>query len=208
MPEKTQAVHAPAELERALLFLQGVSGDEAQQREHLQAVQYLLDHSAEAHPRLLALLQSGRAGNPHAVIEILPRFEQRESIPVIEALLAHGPESLRQAAAGALATHPLVEAKEALLRGLNLPKNEAVIATADALMARGDPTACPELKKRLAHPEGNVRYHVIQAAFALGCLEGETLRAIAQHDSSAEVRELAARLLKTAPNSKARGANP
>ena len=204
MPQKNLSALALAEsdpeLERAILFLQDPLGDEPHQTVHLQAAQYLLDHSANAHPRLIALLQSNRATNPYAVIEILPRFALSESLPILEQLMVYGPKNLSQAAAQALATHPLKSAREALLRGLNLSDQETIISAADGLMTRGDPSACSGLQKVLTHSDPAVRYHVIQAAGSLGCLKREALSAVARDDLSEGIRELANKLLKATPN--------
>ena len=179
MSEKNQSCLASAasdpELERSILFLQGPLGDGPHQREYLQAVQYLLDHAAQAHSRLLGLLKSERATNPYAVIEILPRFGLQESVPILAELMARGPTNLCQASAQALAVHPLDDAREALIRGLSLARKDVVIAAADGLMSRRDAMACSALKKLLTHPDPDLRYHVIQAAGSLSCLKRVTL---------------------------------
>lgn len=204
MSEKNQFAHATAgsdlELEQSILLLQGPFGDGPHQREYLQAVQYLLDHAAQAHSRLLGLLQSERATNPYAVIEILPRFGLQESVPILAELMARGPTNLCQASAQALAVHPLDDAREALIRGLSLARKDVVIAAADGLMSRGDAMACPALKKLLTHPDPDLRYHVIQAAGSLSCLKRVTLSAIARDDQSDEIRELAKQFIQIATN--------
>jgi HEAT repeat protein len=185
---------ADAEIERAILVLQSPFGDAPDLREHARIVQFLLEHADRAHPRLLDLLRSGQAANPYAVIEILPRFARPESIPVLEQLAGRDPQNLASAAALALATHPLDDARQALLRGLTASREGTVIAVADALMTRRDPSACGKLSEALGHPNDGARYHTIQAAASLGCLKPEALSAIASGDASEAIRELARRL--------------
>lgn len=209
MSKKNHSVPVPSEsdskLKEAILLLQDPFGDEPHQREQFRAVQYLLDNAARTHPYLLELLRSQKAANPYAVIEILPKFGLQESIPILEELMTRGPANLSQAAAQALAVHPLQEAQEALLRGLNLPNEEFVIPAIDGLMIRGDASVCPELKKFLTYEDSSVRYHAIQAAGTLGCLERETLFAIARNDLSEDIRKLANQIVKTASE---QGAKP
>lgn len=188
---------APAEeLERQIHFLQDPFGDEAHQREQERAVQYLLSHADQAHPRLLELLQSQQAANPFAIIEVLPRFGRPESVPVLAQILERGPQNASQAAAEALARHPLDSAQTMLLAALSLPAPEAVIAAADGLLSRGDLAACPALLQSSSHPDPLVRYHVIQAAGSLDCLAEDQLAAIARDDPDEDVKELANRLLQ------------
>lgn len=188
------------ELERAIVFLQDPFGDEIHQRAQLRATQFLLKHPDESHPRLLKLLQSGGASNPYAIVEVLPRFGLLESVPVLEELLTRGPVTLSASVGQALAKHPLNEALLVLLRALTSPKKEVVIAAADALMSRGDSSACSGLKKILSHPERELRYHVIQAAASLGCLDSTTLAKVARNDQSTEIRELANLFIGRASN--------
>jgi HEAT repeat protein len=188
-----------SELKEAILLLQEPFGGGAHEREHLRTVQYLLDNAARAHPYLVELLHSGKAANPYAVIELLPKFGLPESMPVLEGIMERGPENLAQAAAQALAAHPLTEALEALLRGLKLSKEESVIAAVKGLMLRGDTSACAKLEKLLTTQSASLRYHAIQAAGALGCLKRDALLAISRNDVDEDIRELANGLIDEAP---------
>jgi HEAT repeat protein len=187
---------ASGELERAILLLQDPFGDEPHSREQEGAVRYLLAHPEAAHPLLLELLRSHRATNPYAVLEALPRFGLPESVPVLNDVLESGPENLSGAAADALARHPLPAAYEALVRALRHPVNAVVVAAAAGLMTRGDTAACPALREVVGHADPVVRYHAVQAAGRLGCLDRDTLAALARRDRDQDVRELARRLMR------------
>lgn len=184
------------ELESNIHFLQDPFGDPTHLIRAEQALQFLLDHADEAYPRLLELIESNRASNPIALIEALPRFGRPESIPILEEILAQGQGTSSSAAAVALARHPQVGAREALLRGLTFPKAESVVAAADGLLSRGDRTVCKELLKHLNPADSTVRYHSIQAAWRLGCLSPEELTRMANDDPDNDIREMASRAMK------------
>jgi HEAT repeat protein len=181
------------ELESQIHLLQHPSGDAFHAREADRALDYLLEHADEAYPRLLRLLKTHRASNPAAIVDALPRFGRAESVPVLSDILARGTETLRAAAASALARQPEEAAFQALVRALALPEPAAAIAAADALLDRRDTRAGGALAPRLRASDANVRYHAVQAAAGLGCLEAGELRALATGDPDADIRALASR---------------
>jgi HEAT repeat protein len=180
-----------SDIAREIILLQNPFGDEPARSEHERAAEYLLAHAAGAHPRLLDLLRSDAATNPYAIIELLPRFGLPDSIPVLKRLLDEGPPNLAGAAARALAVHPLADARTVLLSGLDATTGQTIIAATNAFLALGDPSICPVLRRTIDHPDPDVRYHLVHAAGALGCLDRETLASISAHDPSEQVRELA-----------------
>jgi HEAT repeat protein len=191
------------ELETRIMLLQSPFGGAPHEHERQQAADWLVAHAARAYPRLLAGLTAGMLGR--AVIQLMPRFGRAETIPVLERLL-WGSELFVEAAAQALALHPQREAGEALDRALARPEPGVVKAAADALITRGDRAHCPALITRgdrahcpaliaaLKTPEPIARYHVVQAAGTLGCLQPAELAAMSRTDPDPEVRELAAKL--------------
>ena len=164
---KTPAASA-ATLDQAIRQVQTPFGGAPDLRERERAAATLLAHADQAHPRLPALLESGQAANPYALIEVLPRFGRPESVPVLAALLTTGPARLSQAARQALARHPLAQARAALVDGLQAERAETRIAAADALITRADPSVCPALHTALNQDDAIVRYHIVQAAGHLG----------------------------------------
>jgi HEAT repeat protein len=187
--------HFEQELEDRLELLMNPYGDPMHQREHDAALRWLLEHAERAHQRILDLLGSGSAPNPPALLEALPAFGRPESVPVIQRFLDAEDPTCR-VAAEALARHPGSAALDVLLAALTSPTRRTTVAAADALMTRGDATACSRLREVVGHPDEIVRYHTVQAAGTLGCLGAGELEALAREDASAEIRALAARLLR------------
>lgn len=183
------------ELESNIHFLQDPSGDPPNSQRAKQALEFLLEHADEAHPRLVALIKSQQATNPPSIIDALPRFGRVESIPVLEETLTQAKQTLSEVAALALARHPHPDAREALLRGLSSSRMESIRAAADGLMLRGDRSVCEELSRHLDHADSTVRYHVIQAAAHLGCLSLEALTKIGNEDADKDIRGLASSAL-------------
>ena len=178
------------ELESNIHFVQDPFGDPAHSIRAEQSLEFLLEHADESYPRILALIKSNRASNPIALIEALPRFGRPDSIPVLELILTQGQGIAIEAASLALARHPHNAAREALIRGLTSPNVKSVVAAADGIMSRGDPTVCNDLAKHLGYGDPIVRYHIIQAAYHLGCLSPEALMIIANDDSDKDIRAL------------------
>lgn len=200
---KSQQSETWEELQRRVRAIQTPFGDESHIRQRETALGWLLAHRDLAHPILLDLLQSGRATNRKAIMMAIARFGQPESVALLKQALMAGDETAWTAGA-ALAAHPASEALEALRIALQSEQTVVVIATADALLARGDPGACTALKAALDDLHNKVqstdemRYHIIQAAGALGCLNTETLAHLAELDSDNDIRSLAADLLANA----------
>lgn len=55
--------------------------------------------------------------------------------------------------------------------------------------ARGEKTACPALLKAANHPNANVRYHVLQAALHLECLDANERERLLR-DPDISIRQL------------------
>jgi HEAT repeat protein len=184
------------EVEDHIMLAETPFGDGPHERERERAAAWLLDHAARAYPRLLAHLDEGRASV--AVIELLPRFGRPESIPRLERLLV-GPEPPAWAAGQALALQPQPAAGEALRRALASGEPAVGAIAADALGTRSDPGDCAALVAAIHAPDGRFRYHAVQAAWKVGCLGREALESLVHQDSDADIRGLAARLLKELP---------
>jgi HEAT repeat protein len=179
------------EVETQLMLLESPLGSEPAVREREQAAAWLLAHPERAYPVLLASAADGVAGP--ATIELLGRFGNADSVPVLAGLL-DATEPTGRAASQALAEHPAPAALEALLAGLRAG-GDAAIRCADALAARGDAEACPALREAAGSVDAVARYHAIQAAAALRCLRTEELSDLADSDPDPDVRELATSLL-------------
>jgi HEAT repeat protein len=182
------------EIEKQIQALVSPRGHEADRREHDRALAFLLTHADEAHPRLLSMLNpSGYV--PVAAVNALPHFGRAESVPALEKLMREGAELISMSAGQALGRHPLPEAREALLRGLEDNREATRVAAIDGLMTRGDKSVCNELQAFLDDPSYEVRYHTVKAAAGLRCLTAEKLRQIADNDSEKDIRDLAADLM-------------
>ena len=155
------------EIERRIEAMLAPSGDVAYGRVREAALQYLLQHADEAHPRLLA--RADRAEPSVLVLLALARFGQPESVPLLERALANASDPTTVIAAQALAEHPAPAALEALERALAAPRDQVVASAADGLVLRGDTAACPALAAALSHHDAEVRERVREAMTALGC---------------------------------------
>jgi HEAT repeats len=179
-----------AELEGRIAMLELPLGGDPDVRERERAAEWMLEHADRAYPELLERARLGHAGP--AAIELLARFGRPDSIPVLAALLDQlDPQGF--AASRALAAQPEPDALVALREALRSGGDRAVLA-ADALGARGDASACPDLEAAAADADERLRYHAVQAAGALGCLSSDRLAEIAASDPNADVRALAGRL--------------
>jgi HEAT repeat protein len=155
------------EVDTALAMLLRPSGDAGAARERAEALEELLAHADEAHPRLVAL--AGAESPPALVLAALPRFGRGESVPVLEQALRRGPAPTTVVAATALAEHPAVGAREALERALEDSQAQVVASAADALGERGDANACAALRAVLDHDDPDVVERVLVAMAELGC---------------------------------------
>ena len=182
-------------MEQQIRALVSPGGHEADQRARDRALGFLLEDADEAHPQLLALIDRPAGYVPVSVVNALPLFGRPESVPVLERLMLEGMELISMSAGQALARHPDPESLAALLRGLADNRDVAKVAALDGLRTRGDKTSCSAVQHLLDHDSYEVRYHAVNAAAHLGCLNAEALRNIAANDSEKDIRELAASLL-------------
>ncbi len=166
-------------------------GGEAEGRIRERAIQYLLQHSDAAYPRLIGALESAPFGlSAPALIELLPRFKRPESIPILARILASGQESVARAAGQALGYSEGDDVEQVLKGALSSSNPETVIGAADGFFIRGQKTSCEALLKAAGHPDANVRYHVLQAALHLDCLD-RAARERLLHDPDISIRQLA-----------------
>jgi HEAT repeat protein len=180
------------QVETQLMLLDTPFGSDPHLRERDRAADWLVAHAERSYPRLLALLDEGRAGA--GAIELLPRFARPESIPRLARLLqASG--SATWAAGQALGQHADEAAGEALRAALASSDSDVVVAALDGLTTRGQAADCAAVTHALAADDERVRRRALQSAEALGCLERATLESIAGTDASPDVRSLAAQLL-------------
>lgn len=158
------------EIDMHIGFLLDPFGDEPHRRQHDASVRFLVAHSDEAYPRLVNALRSNpTALNAPAIIEVLPLFHRAESIPLLKDIMFLDADQPSEVAGKALGYIPDEAARSALLDGLASENSHIISAAADGLMLRGDRSACPELKRRLAIKDSTARDHVQQAITKLGC---------------------------------------
>jgi hypothetical protein len=184
------------EVATQIMLLETPFGDPQHLRERDLAAAWLVANSQRSYPRLLAGLEDASAGP--AILELIPRFQRAESIPLLKRLMA-GPEPPAWAAGQALALHPQPEAGVALRQALESPNPGVVVIAADALGTRGDLNDCAALAKILNAANPRVRYHAVQASAKLACLKRDVLEGMARSDVDADVRSLAAQLLSRTP---------
>jgi HEAT repeat protein len=177
------------DVETQLMLLETPFGGGPHDRERQRAAEWLLANSERAYPVLLARAREGRA--TAAVVELLGEFGRADSVSVLSELL-DADEPLGRAAANGLAANSDPSALAALREGLRSGGDRAV-RCADALGARGDPAACPELRTAATHPDARLRYHAIAAASRtdLSCFSDDELAQIESSDDDDEVRDLA-----------------
>ena len=178
------------QFEDAIVLLQDPSGDAPSASSRSAALEHLLAIGERAHERLVSLLETGQATNPGAVVAALPRFGLAEGIGVLERVATTGGESLAQAAALALGTHPLPAALDALRRLIASKRVETVIAGLLGVAQRGDPRAIPWVVSSFDHKDAGVRYYALRAASELGPLQPVALQRLLQREKNPEVRAL------------------
>lgn len=183
------------QLEDAIVLLQDPSGDIPSITSRSAALKRLLVIGDRAHERLVSLLETGQASNPAAVVAALPLFGLASGIPALERVAATGAESVAQAAALALGTHPLSAALDALRRLLASKRAETVIAGLHGLAQRSDPRAMPWVVSVFSHTDARLRYYALRAAKELGPLQQEVLQRLLRRETDPEVRALAQELL-------------
>lgn len=155
------------EVDRRIRQLLAGSADPAYGRMRAEALDYLLAHADEAHPRLLEL---ATPTDPAALVLLaLPRFGRPESVPALERALRHAPDPTTVIAAQALAEHAAPSARAALERALGDSRDQVVASAADGLAQRGDRSSCEALREALDHPDPDVRERVREVMKALRC---------------------------------------
>lgn len=183
------------EVETQLALATGPLGGGPHDREKRQAATWLLEHADRAYPTVRWQLEEQTASS--AVIALAARFDRAESIGALERLLAAG-DSRVWDVGQALAKHSAPSAGAALRRALASPKVEAAIGAADALATRRTPAEdCAALVAKRTATDARLRYHVVQAAAAMGCLDRAQLEDIARADPDADIRGLATARLQT-----------
>ena len=178
------------EVEIQVMLVESPLGGDPHRREAEAAADWLLARPERAYPRLLARAADGTA--TPALVELLGRYERNDAVPVLADLLG-GSELVVAAAAEALSQHPAPAAGQALRAAL-ARGGDAAVRSADALGARGEPSACADLMAAARDPDARLRYHALQAAAALGCRAAAELAA---SDDDPDVRTLARRFAGT-----------
>jgi HEAT repeat protein len=190
------AAELQRQLEMHLTFLMDPLGDAPNVRQRQQSTAWLLAHPDLSYPRLLAALQSNPAAlDAPAIIEILPGFGRADSVSVLAQALEGGTTSVASSAGDALAHHPDPSARAALLRALRSSRAPTLVAAADGLYRRGDPSACVELKPLIAARDPVLRSSAVRATATLGCLSKAELDELAKTDTDPNVRALAQSLV-------------
>ena len=185
MPEPT----TDAEVSRHLAAARTTRGSPPDVRERDRAVAWLLAHADVAFP---IVLESARGKPADAtLIELLGWFRRAEATPVL--LQAFGGDAwVRQYAAGALGASPDPAARVALVTSLNSTDAGVVVAALAGLGASTDPAACAHVLPHIRSPGVEIRWMAVHAAATLGCIGRAELAEIANMDTDATVRALAA----------------
>jgi len=123
------------------------------------AMQWLVEHPAEARPALRALLDENRNDMAtRRAFDVLGRIGDVDDVPAIAARLASAHGTLAADAAHGLALHRRTEARDALITATAHLDPDVAGAAASALGERGDPSARPILERLLAHADDGVRH--------------------------------------------------
>ena len=178
------------DIDELLRTLQSPYGSEQHVRARQNAARALLQLADKSYPRIIELLTTGAAANDLVLIELLPAFGRDDSVPLLSGILLSGRERAARIAGGALARHQSSLAEHALEAGLQSEIPEAIIASADGLLDRGDAQACRALISRASIDDATVRYHVLLAATRLGCLNAPALQRMLDSELDADIREL------------------
>src|SRR6267154_6561767 len=103
LPSMNASASEASEIDQKIQVLLFPSGDRQFRLAREQAIAYLLEHSGEAHPRLLALVEGDSP--PVTVLAALPRFGLLESVPVLEKALRSAADATTVVAGQALGQH-------------------------------------------------------------------------------------------------------
>lgn len=167
-------------------------GDRASLGEREQAANRLLAQGKAAYDALIKLIQekpeSMQAGR---LIELLSLFKKKESITLLNKLLAQGKIGTARAAGRALAVIDSSEARQALESALLADDIEVRIAAIDAVRFSGGKLWCSFIGASLQHKHANLRYYAVNSAAELGCLDADQLHKIVQFDDDKDVRQIA-----------------
>jgi HEAT repeat protein len=182
------------ELEMHLQWALSPMGGAPDLRQKEVSIRYLLSHADAAYPRLAAALESKPdALDAPAIIQLLPRFQRAESVPLLERILLHGRETSAHAAGVALGQLPLESATHALVQALSSSRSETLMGAIDGLPASTAPAVCPALRKLLHYADVTVRYYAVRSAARLHCLEAHDWEDL-EHDSDESIRDLVRQL--------------
>jgi HEAT repeat protein len=164
-------------------------------RERTAATGWLLQHEAEAYPRVLEMA----AAEPNAgLIELLGRFRRSESTRVLLDAFQRG-GAVRRAAAVGLGVSPDARATEALRTAVESGAHDDRVAALGGLEASGDRRHCGSIVVCLEDEDAEVRWMAIHAAAGLGCIGHAELQMLAKADADPDVRALAASLALARP---------
>jgi HEAT repeat protein len=176
------------DVDQLITLVQVPAGDDATLRLRDQYVRTLLGRGDEAEARVTPLVQSGNATNMPALMALLAAFESERAADVLEQRMQAGPESLSEAAADALATHPTRWAIDALRRGLQSRQPAVELAALSALRRVHDPTPCELITPLLVSADRSVRFHAIHLAWDSRCLGESLARDLLQKESDPELQ--------------------
>lgn len=131
--------------------------------EHVQgfgpAMQWLVEHPAEARPGLRALLERGDDGmGTRRAFDVLGRIGHPEDVTLLADRLAKARGTLAADAAHGLALHADPAAAAALIAATESAVPDVVGAAVSALGERKHAAARPVLERLLAHGDEGVRH--------------------------------------------------
>ncbi|WP_250002273.1 HEAT repeat domain-containing protein [Actinoplanes sp. M2I2] len=167
-------------------------GHPVARRERERALTLLMrDHAGRARSELLEAVRS-RPASPQVpgILEVLPFFGGDEQVPVLESLLAGEDPDIAGYAGTALGRLPGPAAETALRQALASPSARVAAAAADGAGVRADTGLCEPLRARLADSDPELRYHVVHALLALGCLDRAQRESLAATEPDPGVRDL------------------
>lgn len=123
------------------------------------AMQWLVEHPAEARPGLRALVERGDLDmGTRRAFEVLGRIGHAEDVPLLARRLGNARGTLAADVAHGLALHAAPEAAEALLAATTSSVPDVVGAAVSALGERKHVAARPILERLLAHGDEGVRH--------------------------------------------------
>jgi HEAT repeat protein len=177
---------------RLMAALLSPLGEPAARRERERALTLLLrDHSDRARADLLTAIRTNPTGPQiPGILEVIPFFGGSDTVHALESLLAGEDPDIAGYAGTALGRIDDPAAKPAIERALSSTSAQATAAAADAAATTTDPHFCALLRNRLTDPSPDVRYHVVHALIALGCLTADERATLATTELDPEVAGL------------------